>query len=94
MAEATSHPTPKVYWLIAFVLAVVTAVEVAIPSIEALNPIKIPSLLILGAVKFAIVVAFFMHLKFDKPLFRSLFLIGVFGTPPLFIVVLLTFNSL
>ncbi len=75
-------------------LAAVTAVEVAIPGIEALKPIKVPSLLILGAVKFAIVVAFFMHLKFDKPLFRSLFLIGVFGTPPLFIVVLLTFNAL
>ena len=90
MSETAAHPTPKLYWIIALILAVVTAIEVAIPSI----PIKVPALLILGAVKFAIVVAFFMHLKYDTALFRSLFLIGVFGSIPLFVVVLLTFNSL
>ncbi|HSF84276.1 MAG TPA: cytochrome C oxidase subunit IV family protein [Acidimicrobiia bacterium] len=94
MSETAAHPTPKLYWIIALILAVVTAIEVAIPSIPALDPIKVPALLILGAVKFAIVVAFFMHLKYDTALFRSLFLIGVFGSIPLFVVVLLTFNSL
>ena len=33
----------------------------------------IPSLLIMSAVKFAIVVMFYMHLKFDHRLFRALF---------------------
>lgn len=94
MSETVSHPTPKTYWIIAAILAAVTAVEIAIPSIDALSAISVPSLLILGAVKFGIVVAFFMHLKFDKPLFRMLFLIGVFGSLPLFIVMLLTFNAL
>ena len=94
MAEGVSHPTPKTYWIIAAILAAVTAVEIAIPSMGVASQITIPSLLILGSIKFAIVVAFFMHLKFDRPLFRSLFLIGVFGSLPLFIVVLLTFNAL
>lgn len=82
------------YWFIAALLAVVTAIEVAIPSLGAPSAVSIPSLLILGAVKFGIVVAFFMHLKFDRPLFRSLFLVGVIGVIPIFVVVLLTFNAL
>lgn len=94
MAGTVSHPTPKTYWLIALVLAVVTGVEVAIPYVDFFEPVAVPSLLTLGAVKFGVVVAFFMHLKFDKPLFRSLFLVGVIGAFPLFIVVLLTFGAL
>jgi cytochrome c oxidase subunit 4 len=93
MSESTAHPTPRTYWIIALILAAVTAVEIAIPSIDALDPISVPALLILGSVKFAVVVAFFMHLKFDQTLFRALFLVGVFGSLPLFIVVLLTFNA-
>ena len=33
----------------------------------------VPSLLILSAVKFATVVMFYMHLKYDAKLFRALF---------------------
>ncbi len=94
MSETVAHPTARQYWLIALILAVVTAVEVAIPSIEAFDSIRVPALLLLGALKFAIVVGYFMHLKYDKPLFKTLFLIGVFGSIPLFVVVLLTFNAL
>ncbi len=94
MAETHAHPTPKVYWAIALILAVITAVEVAIPQFEALDPIKVPSLLLLGAAKFLIVVGFFMHLKFEGFLFRSLFFVGAIGAIPLFIVVLLTFRAL
>ena len=92
--EHVSHPTPKMYWLIALVLAVITAVEIAIPYIEALDPIKVPALLLLGAIKFMIVVGFFMHLRYEKNLYRSLFFVGVIGAIPLFIVVLLTFRAL
>ncbi len=88
------HPTPKTYWIIAAVLFVVTAVEVAIPYLGAPSEVTVPSLLLLGAVKFGIVVAFFMHLRFDRPLFRSLFLVGAIGVLPIYIVVLLTFNAL
>lgn len=94
MAEAVAHPTPRVYWLIALILFVVTAVEVAVAYIDAFDPVIVPLLLVLGALKFWIVVAFFMHLKFDRPLFRTLFMVGVMGAIPLFVVVLLTFQAL
>ncbi len=93
-AGGMHHPTQKAYWLIALILGVVTALEVAVAYIDALRPVLAPLLIALGAIKFAIVVAFFMHLKFDRPLFRSLFLIGVIGAIILFGVVLATFNAL
>lgn len=94
MASTASHPTPRFYWIVAAVLAFVTALEIAIGSMEVFDPIKVPGLYGLGALKFAAVVGFFMHLKFDKPLYRTLFLLGVFGAIPIFVVVLLTFNRL
>ena len=96
MAETAhrAHPTPAMYWGIALFLGVVTAVEVAIPSIEALDPIKVPLLWLLAAVKFFTVVAFFMHLRYEEKLYRTLFLFGVLGVFPLFVIVLLSMNAL
>ena len=81
------------YWGIALFLAVVTAIEIAIPSISALDPVKVPLLLVLAAIKFGTVVAFFMHLRYEKKLYRTLFLFGVIGVIPLFVVVLLTMHA-
>lgn len=89
-----THPTPRFYWTVAAVLAVITAAEVAVGSLEFFDPIKVPGLFVLGGLKFGAVVAFFMHLKFDKPLYRGLFLVGLFGAIPIFIVVLLTFRAI
>jgi cytochrome c oxidase subunit 4 len=94
MAETAAHPTPRTYWLIALGLAVITAVEIALPYVEALEVIKVPGLLLLGGIKFLIVVGFFMHLKFERNLYKSLFFVGAIGAVPLFIVVLLTFQAL
>jgi cytochrome c oxidase subunit 4 len=94
MAEHV-EPTPRLYWMIALILAVLTAAEVSVAYIDILSGNVLVWLLIaLGAAKFVIVVGFFMHLKFDKPLYRSLFLVGAIGVIPLFAVVLLTFNAL
>jgi hypothetical protein len=35
-----------------------------------------------------------MHLRYDKKLYRTLFLFGVIGVFPLFIVMLLSMNAL
>ena len=89
------HPTPAQYWMIALILAVVTAVEIGVSYIEGLNgPTLVTLLLVLGAIKFGMVVALFMHLRFDKPLYRNFFLIGLVGAIAMFIVVLLTFRAL
>lgn len=94
-ADHIKHPSPAQYWLIALILAIVTAAEIAASYIDALDgPAIVITLFVLGGVKFAMVVALFMHLKFDKPLYRNFFLIGLFGAIAMFIVVLLTFRAL
>jgi cytochrome c oxidase subunit 4 len=87
------HPTPALYWGIAVFLAVVTGMEVSVTQIPALDPVKVPLLVLLGAIKFATVVMFFMHLRYDKKLYRNLFLLGVIGVIPLFVVVLLSLHA-
>ena len=69
------HPTAKTYLMIGAILVVITMVEVAayyIPAWET-SAIYVPSMLLLSAVKFTIVVMFYMHLKYDHKLFRALF---------------------
>ncbi|MBK8250443.1 MAG: cytochrome C oxidase subunit IV family protein [Gemmatimonadetes bacterium] len=69
------HPSWKEYKWVALILTVITIVEVwayYIPSFVA-SSIFVPALLIMSAVKFAIVVMFYMHLKYDHKLFRALF---------------------
>jgi cytochrome c oxidase subunit 4 len=71
------HASPRTYWTIGGILTVITAVEVAIFYIPAMAPVLAPVLLILSATKFLLVVMFFMHLKFDSPIFSGVFLAGM-----------------
>lgn len=88
------HPRPRDYWIVALVLAVITAAEVAVTYIDALDAAVAPLLLVMAAAKFTIVVGWFMHLRFDAPLYRRLFLLGIVATPLLFGAVLFTFGVL
>jgi cytochrome c oxidase subunit 4 len=75
------HPGWSTYWKVALILGLITVGEVwmyYVPAIVA-SRVFVPGLLILSALKFAIVVMFYMHLKYDHKLFRALF------TGPLFI---------
>lgn len=63
--HGSEHPTLRKYVWIAIILAIVTAIEVAIYYIEALEPVLVPALIILSVIKFVMVVGYFMHLKFD-----------------------------
>jgi cytochrome c oxidase subunit 4 len=73
--HAHEHPTWKQYKWVALILTVITIIEVAAYYIPALvaSPAFVPSLLIMSAAKFAIVVMYYMHLKYDHRLFRALF---------------------
>ena len=73
--EGHGHPGAKEYLGIAVILTVITAIEVAVFYVPALKAILIPTLLILSAVKFALVVMFYMHLKADHKLFSWLFVV-------------------
>ncbi len=75
--ELAHHPGPRQYVFIAIVLAIVTAIEVAIYYIPALEDVLVPSLIAFSAVKFFLVAAWFMHLRFDSPIFRRLFVVGL-----------------
>lgn len=92
-AGESHHITPRQYVMVAVVLAIVTAVEVAISYVEDLDTdLVIIVLLGLAAVKFFLVASWFMHLKFDKPIFKRIFLVGTTMAVLLFFVVLLTFS--
>ena len=82
------HMTWKGYALIGLILSVITAVEVAIFYIPALDPVLVPTLLVLSAAKFVIVVLYYMHLKSDSPIFSRVFF-GPMGLAVFVIVALL-----
>jgi cytochrome c oxidase subunit IV len=69
------HPTWATYKWVALILTVMTIIEVwayYIPELKA-SAVFVPALLIMSAMKFAIVAMFYMHLKYDHKLFRALF---------------------
>jgi len=67
------HPTAGTYLRVAAVLAVLTVIEVGVFYVPAFKPFLAPVLLVLSAIKFAIVVMFYMHLKMDSRFFTLLF---------------------
>ena len=76
-AVHTGHPTAGMYFKIAIILCVITAVEVGIFYLEDLGHWMIPILTILSLGKFALVAMYYMHLKFDNMLFTILFIFGL-----------------
>jgi cytochrome c oxidase subunit 4 len=66
--QGHAHPSQAQYVRIAAILAVITAVEVIVYYIEEASAFLVPTLLVLSAVKFVMVVGYFMHLKFDSKL--------------------------
>ena len=74
MGEIHEHPTWKEYKWVAIILTVITVFEVWVYYTPLRNTaVFVPLLLLMSAVKFAIVVMFYMHLKYDHRLFRGLF---------------------
>ena len=72
-----AHPGPKTYVIVGVILAVITVAEVFFYTQESVRPILVPLLLALSASKFVLVVGFYMHLKFDHPLFTGVFGFGL-----------------
>ena len=77
--EQHDHPSIAQYWKIAALLAVLTAIEVALFYIDAaldLGGINTTLLILLALLKFVIVVGWFMHLRFEKPMLNRFFAAG------------------
>jgi cytochrome c oxidase subunit IV len=82
-AHEHAHPTPSTYAKIGLMLFVLTALEVGLYEVtfgesagsfgHAIQPFFIPLLLLMSAVKFALVAMYYMHLKNDSKLFSGVF---------------------
>ena len=76
------HPSFRQYVLVATILFLITIVEFVLiwpraNIVDELGASKIPLLVGLSAIKFAIVIMFYMHLKFESWLFSGVFLAGL-----------------
>ena len=91
---AHAHPEPRQYVLIAVVLVVITGMEVATSYLEGdvNSNLLIVALGMMAAVKFFLVVAWFMHLRTDSKILRRFFLLGLIAAPILYTIVLLMFH--
>ena len=72
--QAPEHASVRTYIRVAVILTLVTGLEVGVIYIRALTPIIVPLLLVMAAGKFALVVMFFMHLRYDGRALTTLFL--------------------
>ncbi len=84
MSTEHTHPdhagaSVKMYTWIASILAVFTAVEVAVlfVDVSAFATAVIAAIYVIMLVKFVLVAAFFMHLRYDSKWFSVLFMIGM-----------------
>jgi cytochrome c oxidase subunit 4 len=97
-ADHQEHPSDLQYVKVALFLAALTALEVATyfwedlfgsaPSTTALVLTLFPMMII----KFGTVILYFMHLRYDNPLFKRVFLFGLVLAVIVFFVMLTTFN--
>ncbi len=92
------HPSDAKYWKIGGLLGVLTGLEVSTyfitddPYSHDLAPLLIGSLLFMMVIKFFVIGAFFMHLKFDNKLFRRIFVTGLVLAVGVYLIVLFTFG--
>jgi caa(3)-type oxidase subunit IV len=90
-----SHPTNSTYAKIAVILAVMTALEVAIFYVGGIPDLVFFGVLIsMSIVKFAIVAMYYMHLKFDESIFVYFFGGGIVLASCVIIVLMVLFDQL
>lgn len=83
------HPTRSAYLEIALILAIMTAAEVLLYVFrDSLGrAVTTPALIVLTIGKFILVGAWFMHLRFDHPVLRRLFIAGLALAAAVFAIV-------
>lgn len=88
-----THPGPGKYVFIGVILAVLTGLEIVTSYADIGDNLMILLLLGMAIVKFVIVAAYFMHLRFDIPLFRKLFIMGIAGALGLYAILLASLHA-
>lgn len=92
MSEQQAHPKVSTYLGVFAVLTVITIVEVGVFYVPSFRPVLAPSLLILSATKFSLVVMFYMHLKQDHKLFSLIFSLPLLIATAVMIALLFLFG--
>ncbi|HVN90128.1 MAG TPA: cytochrome C oxidase subunit IV family protein [Candidatus Binataceae bacterium] len=85
-AHDTAHPTAGVYLAVAAALTVLTVLEIAVYVFNFSPGVLVALLLILSAIKFYFVAAYYMHLKYDSLVYT------LFFASPLVLAVLILFS--
>jgi cytochrome c oxidase subunit 4 len=88
--ELKPHPTPREYVIIAVVLVILTALEVGASYLEGdVNDGLLIALLVgMAALKFYLVVMWYMHLRTDLRIFRRMFVVGLLLATAVYLVAL------
>jgi cytochrome c oxidase subunit 4 len=87
------HPSDWMYVKVAIFLAILTALEVGTYFLEDPSTTLLVALLFpMMIVKFGTVIMYFMHLKYDNPLFRRVFYFGLILAVVVFLIMLSTFE--
>ncbi|MEO8457744.1 MAG: cytochrome C oxidase subunit IV family protein [Chloroflexota bacterium] len=92
-AHAEHHPGVTEYTQIGLILFIITAIEVGIYYVGLGHNLLVAALIGLSAIKFSLVVLWFMHLRFDNRLFSTLFLMGLATAASVFTVVLVALHG-
>ena len=79
-----AHPKPRTYIIIFVWLTVLTAIEVAVAAVTMPEVVQIGILVTIAVIKAALVVLFYMHLRYDSFWYWIILLV------PVFFVILLT----
>lgn len=90
---AHEHPTWAAYARIAAILTVITALEVATYYLD-IGSMLVYVLLVLSALKFGIVIGYYMHLKFDNRLYTFMFVFGLVTAASILVAFLALFDRL
>ncbi len=90
-AHQKAHPSDWTYIKVALLLGALTALEVSSyywenASTGALVTVLFPLMII----KFGVVVAYFMHLRYDNPLFRRVFVFGLLLAVVVYLIAMTT----
>ena len=92
-AHQHTHPSDRSYIVVALILAVITAFEVGTYFIEdASTTLLVATLFPMMIAKFAIVCGWFMHLKYDNPIFRRVFVFGLVLAVAVYLIALTAMN--
>lgn len=97
-AHHQHHPSDAQYWKVGLALGIITLLEVGTyfiadpPYDHELAPLLIGSLIFMMVLKFVVIGAYFMHLKFDNRLFKNVFIAGIVLAVGVYIAMLTAFE--